>query len=86
MGIAGQGTSLQVLNTSENHGTVRFDIIQHSLSRLGAMTKLNITGNTRLDPGFSLFDDEATSTWALEELDVSGIAVSSEARCFLTIS
>lgn len=79
MGIAGQGASLQVLNTSGNHGTVRFDVIQHSLAQLRAMTKLTITGNTRLDPGISLFDDDAMNSWLLEELDVSGIAVSDEA-------
>lgn len=73
--MAGQAASLQVLNTSENHGIARFDTVQHSLGQLRALRRLNIAGNTRLDPEMSLFDEEALNSWVLEELDISGIAV-----------
>lgn len=77
-GIAGQGTSLQHIDTSENQGTVKFEIIYDALSQLQVIKKLNIAGNTRIPLDVPLFDESALHTWALEELDLSGIAVS---RC-----
>lgn len=75
-GLAGQSNSLEYLDTSNNQGTVSFDIARHTLSQLRAMKKLNMAGNTRLDPDISLFDEAAINTWSLEELDLSGIMVS----------
>lgn len=75
LGVAGQASTLQVLDTAGNHGIVKFDVMQYSLSRLRTLTKLNIAGNTRLDTDMSLFDEEALNSWVLEELDVSGIAL-----------
>ncbi|KAF7558668.1 hypothetical protein G7046_g5497 [Stylonectria norvegica] len=74
-GIYGQGATLQVLDTSENHGKVPFDVIRDSLSQLRALKKLNIAGNTRLNSDESLFDEVAINSWALEELDVSTITL-----------
>ncbi|KAH6998507.1 hypothetical protein BKA56DRAFT_626898 [Ilyonectria sp. MPI-CAGE-AT-0026] len=74
-GISGQAASLEVLDTSDNQGTVKFDVIQHSLSELRAIKKLKIAGNTRLHPEIPLFDEAALNFWTLEELDLSGIAL-----------
>ena len=76
LNMAGQASSLQTLDTSGNHGIVKFELIQHSLSQLRAITKLNIAGNTRIDSDMSLFDEDAIHSWALEDLDISGIGVS----------
>lgn len=75
-GIAGQGTSLHHIDTSENQGTVKFEIIHDSLSQLQVIKKLNIAGNTRIPLDVPLFEESALYTWSLEELDLSGIAVS----------
>jgi hypothetical protein len=75
-GIPGQGANLQHIDTSENQGTVKFETIRDSLSQLRAIRKLNIAGNTRLPFDVPLFEDHVLSSWSLEELDLSGIAVS----------
>lgn len=75
-GLSGQGVSLQVIDTSENQGTVKFEIIHYTLGQLNAIRKLNIAGNTRIPLDVPLFDGEVLHSWALEELDLSGIAVS----------
>lgn len=75
-GLSGQATSLEEVNTSENQGTVKFEVLRHSLSQLRTIRKLNIAGNTRIGSLRPLFDEAAINTWDLEELDVSGIAVS----------
>lgn len=75
-GLAGQGVTLETLDTSDNHGTVSSEIIRDTLSRFQALKRLNIAGNTRLGADFSLFDEKAINTWPLHELDVSGIVVS----------
>ncbi|CAM1505561.1 Fc.00g111980.m01.CDS01 [Cosmosporella sp. VM-42] len=75
LNMAGQAGSLQTLDTSGNHGIVKFELIQHSLSQLRAITKLNIAGNTRIDSDMSLFDEDAIHSWALEDLDISGIGL-----------
>lgn len=74
-GLAGQIHSLECLDTSDNQGIVRFDIIQNALRCLRRITKLNIGGNTRITCDESLFDEEAIGSWALQEIDLSGIAV-----------
>lgn len=74
-GIAGQSTSLEALDTSENQGTVKFEIIRFALSQLRAVKSLNIAGNTRLTTEASLFDEAALNSWNLQQLDLSGISV-----------
>lgn len=71
--LAGQTSSLRALDTSNNHGTAKFETVQSVLSQLHEVTKLNIANNTRLNSAESLFDETALSSWALEELDLSGI-------------
>lgn len=75
-GLAGQARSLQTIDTSDNQGAAYLDIIRGALSQLRNLRKLKITGNTRLHPEVSLFDDTAINSWTLSELDLSGIAVS----------
>lgn len=74
-GIPGQAASLETIDTSENQGTVKFELIQGALYQLRALKKLRIAGNTRLNTDASLFSAEAISGWELQELDLSGIAV-----------
>lgn len=75
-GITGQAASLEAVDTSDNQGTVKFDVMYQSLAELRAIKSLKIAGNTRLPPGVPLFDEAALNFWVLEELDVSNIAVS----------
>ncbi|POR37921.1 Uncharacterized protein TPAR_01874 [Tolypocladium paradoxum] len=74
-GLAGQVHSLECLDTSDNQGIVRFDVIQNTLRRLRRITKLNIAGNTRITCDESLFDQETIGSWALQEIDLSAIAL-----------
>lgn len=75
-GLAGQAASLENLDTSDNQGTVGFEVARNTLSQLWAIKRLNMAGNTRLHSDASLFDEAAINTWSLQELDLSGIAVS----------
>lgn len=75
-GLAGQAGSLQVINTSDNHGVARFETIQSTLSQLHGLKKLSIAKNTRLTSDLPLFTRETIETWPLQELDLSGIMVS----------
>ena len=75
-GLSGQAKSLETIDTSDNQGVVKFDIMRHTLGRLRAIKRLNIAGNTRLDSGRPIFDEATINRWALSELDLSGIAVS----------
>ena len=74
-GIPGQAHSLQTIDTSNNHGIVKCDLLRHGLDQLRAIRKLNISGNTRLDTGNPLVDEATINGWTLTELDLSGIAV-----------
>jgi hypothetical protein len=74
--IPGQAKCLEVLDTSNNQGIVKVDIIRHALRDLRAIKSLKIAGNIRNNSSDSIFDDAALHTWGLEELDLSGIAVS----------
>jgi hypothetical protein len=74
-GLAGQADSLETLNTSDNQGVVKPDIIRHSLSQLRVLKRLDISGNTRLDPDRPVIDEATISRWSLVELDLSGIAL-----------
>lgn len=76
-GLSGQAESLEVIDTSDNQGTVRSETIRYTLAQLQSVRKLSIAGNTRLTTGDSLFDEAAIHGWKLEDLDLSGIAVSS---------
>lgn len=80
-GIAGQAHSLEWLDTSDNHGIARFEVIQYTLRQLRRITKLNIAGNTRITSGESLFDEATIASWALQDLDLSGIAVRETGLC-----
>ncbi|KFG83093.1 leucine rich repeat protein [Metarhizium anisopliae] len=71
--LAGQADSLEWINTSNNQGVVRFEIIQSTLSGLRRLSKLEIAGNTRILSEESLFDELTMQTWQLQELDLSGI-------------
>lgn len=73
--LAGQANSLEMVDTSSNHGVVRFETIQTTLSRMRRLTKLNIAGNTRILSEESLFDEMTMHEWELQELDLSGIMV-----------
>ncbi|KAF4965436.1 hypothetical protein FZEAL_10758 [Fusarium zealandicum] len=83
-GISGQGSSLQHIDTSENQGTVKFEVIHDSLTQLQAIKRLNIAGNTRIPLDTPLFEDAALNSWALEELDLSGIALNGPTVDLLT--
>lgn len=74
-GLACQGEFLEVLDTSNNYGTVKFDIVCNALSRFKSLTKLYMSRNTRITSDLSLFDDDALSSWPLQELDLSGITL-----------
>lgn len=74
-GLSGQSESLEVIDTSDNQGVVRFDVIRDTLAQLRSLRKLNIAGNTRVTPDISIFDEAAIHRWDLEEMDLSGIAV-----------
>lgn len=80
-GLAGQAESLEWLDTSENHGVARFEIVQRTLRQLRRITKLNIAGNTRITSDESLFDKTSIGSWALRDLDLSGIAVRGTRLC-----
>ncbi|PHH76024.1 hypothetical protein CDD82_4165 [Ophiocordyceps australis] len=71
--FAGQAQSLENIDTSENHGSVKFSAIKETLGRLKRVARLNIAGNTRITCDESLFEGAALNHWALQELDVSGV-------------
>lgn len=75
-GLSGQADCLEVIDTSDNQGTVRFEVIRYTLAQLRALRRLNIAGNTRITSDRSVFEPDAIHSWKLEELDLSGIAVS----------
>ncbi|KAJ3481675.1 hypothetical protein NLG97_g7762 [Lecanicillium saksenae] len=70
-----QADSLEIIDLSNNQGTVRFEIICNALSHLSGVTKLCIARNVRLATELSLFDDDALATWQLQDLDLSGIVL-----------
>lgn len=74
-GLAGQAHSLESLDTSDNQGTVKFELMQGTLLRLQRITELRMAGNTRIPPEESLFHEAAIGSWRLRDLDLSGIAV-----------
>lgn len=71
--LGSQAYSLECLDTSDNQGIVRFDIIQRALKKLQRLVSLNIAGNTRIMSDASLFDGETIMKWALQDLNLSGI-------------
>ncbi|KAI5465786.1 hypothetical protein BGZ63DRAFT_348023 [Mariannaea sp. PMI_226] len=73
--ISGQFSNLETLDTSDNQGTVKFEVLLNSLRELRAIKSLRIAGNTRLPPGVAMFDNEILGIWTLEELDLSNIAL-----------
>jgi hypothetical protein len=75
-GLSGQPECLEAIDTSDNQGTVKFEVIQYTLAQLRSLRRLNIAGNTRLTSDESIFEPAAIHSWKLEELDLSGIAVS----------
>lgn len=74
-GLGGQVDSLETLNTSDNQGVVKPEIIRYSLGQLRALKRLDISGNTRLEPDTPVIDEAAIHQWSLVELDLSSIAV-----------
>lgn len=82
-GLAGQAETIEYIDTSGNSGTVGFDTLTYTLRQLRNIKKLNISGNTRLVSEEPLFAEGALQSWALQELDLSGIVVSGlELTCF----
>ena len=77
--LGSQAYSLECLDTSDNQGIVRFDIIQRALKKLQRLVSLNIAGNTRIMSDASLFDGETIMNWSLQDLNLSGIMVSAAA-------
>lgn len=73
--LAGQAFSLECLDTSDNQGIVRFDIIRGTLSLLQRVVSLNIAGNTRILSDEPLLDADVMANWLLRDLDLSGIMV-----------
>lgn len=73
--LAGQAKSLEWIDTSNNHGVVRFETIQTTLSKMRKLSKLNIAGNTRILSDESLFNETTIYDWELQELDLSGMMV-----------
>ncbi|KAG5984302.1 hypothetical protein E4U55_005365 [Claviceps digitariae] len=71
--LAGQANSLEWIDTSNNHGVVRFETIQTTLGRMRRLSKLNIAGNTRILSEESLFNEMTIYDWELQELDLSGM-------------
>ncbi|KAM4054739.1 leucine rich repeat protein [Hirsutella rhossiliensis] len=53
----------------------RFEMMQNTLRQLKRITKLNIAGNTRITSDESLFDEAIIGSWALQDIDLSGIAL-----------
>ncbi|PHH77678.1 hypothetical protein CDD80_330 [Ophiocordyceps camponoti-rufipedis] len=77
-GLAGQAHSMESLDTSDNQGSVRFETIQSTLRRMRRLTRLVISGNTRITSDGSLLDGATMNLWALEELDLSGIPLNDD--------
>jgi hypothetical protein len=77
-GMPGQAACLETIDTSDNQGTVKVEIISRALNQLRAINKLRIAGNTRLITNTPLFDEETINMWTLQELDLSGISVSAQ--------
>ncbi|CAG9971837.1 unnamed protein product [Clonostachys byssicola] len=73
--FAGQAGSLEVIDTSNNQGTIKHELLKYTLRQLQYLRRLNIAGNTRLNPGQSLFEEATLHTWELEELDLSNITL-----------
>ncbi|KAK5990243.1 hypothetical protein PT974_08509 [Cladobotryum mycophilum] len=73
--LVGQAETLEWLDTSDNQGTVRFEIIRDSLAQFRHIKKLIISGNTRLESEESLFVQSAINSWPLQELNLSGIVL-----------
>ncbi|KAK6448245.1 hypothetical protein FP744_10004495 [Trichoderma asperellum] len=74
-GLAGQAETIEYIDTSNNSGTVGFDTFTYTLRQLRNIKKLNISGNTRLVSEEPLFAEGALHSWALQELDLSGIVL-----------
>ncbi|KAL7946194.1 hypothetical protein V8C42DRAFT_352529 [Trichoderma barbatum] len=74
-GLAGQAETIECIDTSNNSGTVGFETITYTLRQLRNIKKLNISGNTRLISEEPLFAERALNSWALQELDLSGIVL-----------
>lgn len=74
-GLAGQAETIEYIDTSGNSGTVGFDTLTYTLRQLRNIKKLNISGNTRLVSEEPLFAEGALQSWALQELDLSGIVL-----------
>ncbi|UKZ80717.1 hypothetical protein TrVFT333_008480 [Trichoderma virens FT-333] len=74
-GLAGQAETIECIDTSNNSGTVGFETITYTLRQLRNIKKLNISGNTRLVSEEPLFAERALNSWALQELDLSGIVL-----------
>ncbi|QYT01164.1 PH domain-containing protein [Trichoderma simmonsii] len=72
-GLAGQAETVECIDTSNNSGTVGFETITYTLHQLRNIKKLNISGNTRLVSDEPLLTARALNSWALQELDLSGI-------------
>ena len=79
-GLAGQAETIEWIDTSNNNGTVGFETITYTLRQLRNIKKLNISGNTRLISEEPLFAEGALNSWALQELDLSGIVVRTVGR------
>lgn len=74
-GLSGQGDSLDTIDTSDNQGTVKFELFRYCLRQLQTIRRLNVSGNTRLHVAESLFEEPILNQWELEELDLSKITV-----------
>jgi len=73
--LAGQANSLEWIDTSNNHGVVRFETIRNTLCRMRRLSKLKIAGNSRMLSDESLFNEMTIYDWELQELDLSGMMV-----------
>lgn len=73
--LPAQAETLEYLDTSNNQGTVKASTISNTLDQLKAVKQLRIAGNTRIYPDDCLFEAATLDRWALEELDLSNMAV-----------
>lgn len=73
--LAAQGPSLEAIDTSNNWGFVKEDVMRNTLNQFRNLTTLRIAKNTRLESDTSLFEIKTMALWQLEVLDLSGIVL-----------
>ncbi|KAL2753339.1 hypothetical protein ACRALDRAFT_1065349 [Sodiomyces alcalophilus JCM 7366] len=73
-----QGSTMEVLNTSHNSGSIDYSVVRNSLVHFTSLRSLKIAGNCLSQYSDFLFYYETVAKWPLEELDLSGVRLSEE--------